>query len=363
MPSPSARSVCLSGLLGAWLSHAAVGQEPEPDPARVIGKTVERQLLLEVQTRLQSKDLATIAWGGYLAAQHRVASAVPLLREALRDLPQGEHRKYAAQALMDALIVHGSKASAEDLAPFRKGLNEGASLVLASKDPAAHREFLMKMHRATKTGRFSRWLVSGNLLAEAKDREFGRYLIAQLSYELKVNVCEKGEPVGFGVGGAFGGRFGDGRFVTPLGFPPTVTYRVVTRPKVGDVLFSRGGRNAYYRRQVHHQRKVGSGVGEYIELRGRQQRRVDWLAAMLDTSFGRLPVEHSELVTWTDAKALLAEVEKARASIASRHDRIVDRAVKAGWLKESERSDFGADVRVALRDQRKNRKPALPDVK
>ena len=95
---------------------------------------------------------------------------MPLVQDALRNLPDGAHRKFAAQSLMNALIVHEAKASADDLKAFRKGLSEGAALALAAQNPGAHREFLIGMHRATKTGRFSRWLASGNLLAKAKER-------------------------------------------------------------------------------------------------------------------------------------------------------------------------------------------------
>ncbi|MGK0299903.1 MAG: hypothetical protein ACI89X_000771 [Planctomycetota bacterium] len=350
-------------LLCVALAPAASAQKPDPDPSRVIGKAIEQQLLLEVGSRLKSTDLATIAWGGYLAAQHRVATVVPMLQKALHNLPQGEHRKETAQALMDALVVHGATVEADDLRDFQKGRNEGAALALAAKDPAAHRAFLMRMHQATARGRFSRWLASGNLLARAKDRDFARSSLGHLAYKLTVSVCEEGHGVGFGMGGRFGGKYSDGKFVTPMGFPPSVTYRVVTRPKAGDVLFAAGKRNVYYRREVHHERKVGPGSGEMIELRGRQQLRVDWLGKMSGTSFGSMPPESSTQIWWETAEHCLAEVEKFRAKIVWRHDRIVDHAIKAGWFDEDERAGLAAKVSVQLADHRGTKTPALPKIK
>lgn len=329
----------------------------------MIGKTIEQQLLLEVQSRLQSSDLATIAWGGYLSAQHRVATAVPMLQQALHDLPQGEHRSYAAQALMDALVVHGANVKADDLSDFRSGLTEGAALALAANDPVAHRAFLLRMHEATARGRFSRWLASGNLLAQAKDRDFARSAVAHLSYQLTVSVCEESNRMGGGMAGAIGGKFGDGKFVTPMGFPPAVTYRIVTRPKAGDVLFAAGKRHAYFRREIHHERAVRDGSGELMQLRGRQQLHVDWLGTMLGTAFGRLPPQFSERIYWSTAEHCLAEVEKLRAAIAQRHDHLVDRAIKAGWFTEDERAGLAAKVAVKLADRRATKKPALPRLK
>lgn len=351
----------LAIVLLAVTGRAQESGTPE-DPARAIGKAVEKQLRLEVESRLKSKELATIAWGGYLAAQHRVAGVVPALRRALRELPQGQHRRYAAQALLDALIVHGAQVPFDEFAAVAKGMNEGAAVVLSGMDPLACREFLLGLYESHQTKRLSRWLAAGNLLARIKDREFGRRLVEGLEYELDLSVTTPGHPVGFGVGGAFGGRFGDGRLTTPTGFPPTVTYTLRADPKPGDVLFAEGTQPVYYRRDVHHERKIGVGYSEFIRLRGRQQTRVDWLGAMLQQSFGKLPREQSKMVTWSDAEAFVADVAKHKAAIVSKHDRIVGKAIGSGWFAQSERQALAARVAIKCSDQRADKSVALPKV-
>lgn len=344
------------------IARAVAAQQPEPDPARVIGKTIEKQLLMEVESRLKSKDLATIAWGGYLAAQHRVADSASAVRRALRDLPRGEHRRYAVQALLDALIVHQQKVTIDDLQGLAVGMNEGAAIVLCGMDPQANRNYLLALYEKHQRKRLSRWLAAGNLLARIKDREFGRRLVDGLSYELTLNVSSPDQPVGFGVGGAFGGKFADGRLTTPLGFPPTVTYTVRVTPKSRDVMFAEGKRPVYYHREVHHERKIGIGHSELIRLRGRQQIRVDWIGAMLNWPLGKLPVEHSDFVVWTDAAAFKKKVAKARAEIVRAHDRVVDKAMEAGWFGEDERADLAAKVAIKLRDNRTDKSVKLPSV-
>lgn len=337
-------------------------QKLEPDPSRIIGQTVERQLLLEVESRLKSKDLATIAWGGYLAAQHRVALAVPMLKSALKDLPRGAHRKYTAQSLMDALVVHKAKVAGTDFADFRKGMNEGVAIALTAADPGSNREYLRSLFRDSTRGRFSRWLAAGNLLARIKDREFGRELVEQFAYDLNIIVTVEGRLGGFGMGGAFGGRFGDGWLQTPMGFPPVVTYRIVHKPKPGDVLVAEGKRPVYYRRQVHHERKVGIGSAERVRFRGRQELRVDWISVMLGKSVGELPPVETKTVYWTNNDEFVKRVAKHRREIEERHDRMLDRVIAAGWFTESERKDVAAKVVVKLHDHRPDKTVPLPKI-
>jgi len=343
-------------------ARSAATQQPEPDPARVIGKTIEKQLLLEVESRLKSKDLATIAWGGYLSAQHRVADSAPAVLRALRNLPFGEDRRYAAQALLDALIVHGQKVTIDDMQGMAVGMNEAAAIVLCGMNPLPNREYLLGLYEKNQRKRLSRWLAAGNLLARIKDREFGRRLVEELTYELSINVSSPGRPIGFGMGGAFGGKFADGRLTTPMGFPPTVTYTVRSKPKPRDVMFAEGKRPVYYRREVHHKRKIGIGHAELLGLRGRQQTRVDWISAMLGWPAGQLPTEHSEFLVWSDAAAFEEKVAKMRTAITKKHARVVDKAIKKGWFREAERKELAAKVAIKLRDNRTDKSVKLPPV-
>jgi hypothetical protein len=187
-------------------------------------------------------------------------------------------------------------------------------------------------------------------------------LLGQLAYLLVVNVTDAHSGMGFGAGGAIGARFADGRLLTPKGFPPSVTYRIVVDPKPSDVLFAEGERGVFYRRQVHHDRKVGVGESERIQLSRRQQLRVDWLGAMLDHWVAKMPPVTTVGAEWSDSATLQAEVEKQRAVLVTRHEELVDLAVKAGWFTAQERASVAAKVKVKLVDRRKDAKAALPSI-
>lgn len=353
-------TLAVCGSMPAWAQDPSENE----DPSRVIGKVVEQQLLLEIASRLKSRDPATIAWGGWLAAKHRVKSAVPFVRRALVGLPAGEHHRFAAQSLLDALQVNGAKVSRLALRGAEKGLHEACAFVLLARDVKANRTFFFEQFvEHDQQGRASRWLAAGNLLAAAKDREFARRLLLSLSYRLDVAVYCDGDDWAFGVGGAFGGRFADGRFVVPEGFPPVVTYRLESSPKAGDVLLASGRQPMFYRRTVHRGRKVPHGSGEMIRLRGRQQQRVAWLGAMIGQSYHKLPPTVSEGVVWTDAAALRKKVEAARGAIVKRHQALVDAMIAAKLCDGREHALFAAEVDVRVQDRRSEIDAPLPVIK
>jgi len=340
-------------------------QDPEPDPSRVIGEAIERQLLLEVESRLRSDELTTVAWGAHLAARHGVSSAVPALRRRLASLAEVDEkeRRFAVLALLDALQVNAARLATEELQPFCRGAMEPVAFVLASRDPDQHRDFLFgRFAEHDEKGRQTRWLASGQLLAALGDREFGRQLVRSLRYRLKVTVLDDKSTFGGGMGGAIGGRFGDGVLTVPAGYPPTAIYGLVLRPKPGDVLLTGGERPVYWRREVRAGRRVGIGTSEGLLREGRQDVRAAWLAEMLELYVLKLPRQTDETHRFEDADGYRRAVNGWRRGIAAQHERVLKAAEERGWFTDEERAALPAEVELVVDDQRGDRGVALPDV-
>ena len=364
MPSP-ARIAPLALLFPI----VAFAQQPaEVDESLVIGRTVEQQLALEVTTRLSSHDLKTVAWGAWLAARHRVGIAVPQLRERLASLADvdARQRRFAVQALLDALVQNDARLPAAEITPFATGIHEAPAFVLLARDAKAAREFLLaRFAEHDEKGRMSRWLASGNLLASIGDREFARRLARSLDYRLEIAVYDVDSEMVGGAGGRFGGRFAGGRLTLPRGYPPVAIYTLVAEPRAGDVLFAAGARPAYWRRKLHEGRKVRIGAGEPLVLRGRQQQRVRWLDRMIGVGdhVHELRPTRSEWLQWSGARQLQDEVDEHRNRITEQHARLLRSLVRKGWLADGEVGKFAARVEVVLQDLRAGKHEALPEIR
>jgi len=337
-------------------------QDGGRDPARIIGETVERQLRMEVETRLRSDRPETVAWGAWLASRHRVRSAIPALRRALAELDPAGAGKHAAQAILDALIETGAKVEARELRQFHRGMHEAAAFVLLSRDVRKNADFFrQRFVRFDRQGRYSRWLAAGNLLAKAKDREFGRYLLAGMNMQVQLRVYD-GDSIGGGAGGAVGGKHVDRGFQVPARFPPAVTYRTVRKPRVGDVLFAAGKLPIYYRREVHEGGKVPNGPGEQIVLDGRQRRRAEWIAQAAGRFVPDVPVRKVEYHAWRGVEAFEKEVAQQRKNLAWRQQQVEAAVTELGWIEASERERFRLRVDLVVHDVREDRKVALPAI-
>lgn len=333
------------------------------DPARVIGDTVERQLRMEVETRLRSDKLETVAWGAWLASEHRVTTAVPALREALAKLGPMGPAKFAAQAVLDALAQNGAKVSPELLAPFTGGMHEGVAFVLMAREPKAHQDELRRRFLALdKMGRYSRWMAAGNLLAACKDRGFGRHLLAGLRHDVVITVYD-GDSIGGAFGGAAGGKHVDRGFRMPPHYPPAVTYRLVTRPVAGDVLFAPGAKPVFYRREVHAGDKVPNGKGERLVIRGRQEVRVGWIRQAASGGVPELSREEVVWHHWQDLDAYRAEVAKQQKRLAWSRGLIEAAALELEWIEPEERQRFRLRTALSARDHRDDRATPLPPIK
>lgn len=357
--------------LAAMLTTAATAPtQHNKNPSEAIGRGVETQLLPEVTSRLRSKNLATVAWGAHIAARHRLAPAVPALLSTMSRLQKEPglnptEVRFAALALLDALVQTKAVVSFEDFGAYAKGHTLPALFVLLARDVRKNRKFLVAHYQKNdQQGRRSYWLACGNLLAASKDDELGGLILPTLTYKLYVTVRDPDDLVGAGIGRGGGGRFGEGKLNVPEGFPPTVLYQLTTRGRTGDTLIAPGVIPVFARRSEHKRRRFGIGSNEPIRRPERQKVRLQWLAELLDTYLSSLGNFAPRLtVDWQDPAHYVESVAKQKALIEKSFAKLVERCVKSRVLDEDLAEGLQAEIEFQVFDLREKSKEPLPKLK
>jgi hypothetical protein len=342
--------------------------EAQQEGQHPIALGVEATLLPEVTSRLRSRDLATVAWGGHLAASHRVVDAIPELRAALASLVEvpAEEGQFTALAVLDALVQTGASLAADELQAFVGGVTVTPALVLLVRDARGNRAALLKTYRTFDAERdWLAWLAMGHALASIADAEFAADLLAHQRAVLRVRVEEEnhrggGEPRGGG------GRIrrGCGSLVVGADYPPTVIDELVADGRSGDVLLANGANPVFLRRSVHTEREVGIGFSESTTHGARERQRLAWLTQCLAADAERLPfaVERTCSVVWHGADELMTALREHRAQARADYRRLADMCVAARLVTAVTAAALEPVIEFQLIDLRKDKREPLPEV-
>lgn len=350
-----------------FVSALAVAQQDGRPP---VVHGVEATLVLEITSRLRSDDPVTVAWGAHLAAKHRVAAAVPVLREQLAALT-GERRpphSFRAFAILDALVQTDAVLSANEITPFLDGPGRAAAFALLVRDPVGHREALRAHFRSLDDERgWLEWRATGEVLAGLRDAVLAVDLLERLEMEFEVVVRSPGDDSRRAVGARSGGRgfSGSERFEVPEGLPPTVLYTLSEFGDPGDVLLIAADKPIYLHRTVYEERRFRAARGDGSHLFGaHQKQRRAWLERMLGGDITGLPfgVKRLREVEWRDAESFAADVARLREEARTDYRRVVDLCVDRGLVTRDAVDELTPRIEWKRTDARLDRSEELPDL-
>ncbi len=276
------------------------------------------------------------------------------LRRTLTE-PEGEPRRYAMLALLDAAIRLDVRLSTEDLAACNLTTFHSQVLFLASRDPGAHTKLLESL-RENPWG--PQRTAADNLLAVGAPDRAVELLLPEARVHLHVRVSDPGgylKPERHTAGA------GCGRERVPEHFPPTAFYRLVDGPAKGAEVFADGPQPIAVDRTVHTQRKISTSSGFYsFDASQHALDLLRWISgdrAQESPLAAEIGVRHD----WTNATGYVAKVGE---EIRTRHDawrKLVD-ALVARELLPAERVPTADPIEVEVEDLRKDQRVPLPEL-
>src|SRR5262245_33521720 len=142
-----------------------------------------------ISRRLRANDPKSVAWGGYLAGEHRVREAMPHLiatLESPRLRQAGREWKGARFAVLDALILLDAQPPADLLVRYYKEHREQVLILLS--EPRAGRDDILLKSLKTESGIL--WYAIAGLLLETKASGFAAALIEDLRLRIDVSVVD-----------------------------------------------------------------------------------------------------------------------------------------------------------------------------
>lgn len=318
------------------------------------------QLVTDATARLQSQDIAQVAWGAYAVAEFRLQECVPAVRKALADRPWRDHTadRCAVLVMLDALIQTDAVLPAEELALH---LREGApAIVLMAREPTQNRAALL--------GRFTsglgscsaspEWVACGNLLATMRDPEFVQAVLRSPS-QVWLTVCDPGseqEPYD----GEMPGN-ACSRFEAPKGFPPIARYVLTVDGGHGAVVVAPGLRPVHALRSTFRSGTLHcASFGGYPDY---QEARRAWLEQMLGETNRPLvrAMDEARCVVWHGEAAFRKELAEVRRSYEATWRGLVAACVAAKRLTFDPTTEPVPALRFVGVDLRKDQTVPLPD--
>jgi hypothetical protein len=325
----------------------------------------------ELEARLRSSSIATVAWAAFQAGAFGVTETVPVLAAALQSAPEGspEERDYLAAAALDALAQMPFWPGGPDATPVPPTAVAAhfdrwplqTIVVLARIGPAADSGTLelLRSWPSRQSPRMGgdQWFALANLLIPRSPIGFASLLLRDINFELRVTVLGGAES-SLGLGGGGGMSVADGVAQKPVGFPPHAEYQW-DMARAGSLVMSSGPRTVYYRRVVSWRDQFSTAYAS----RGRPTTddRLLYLAAVAHHSgpFGPRPTTSLGL-TWKGPEAFMREVGGQQRRIASAYDGVLRELVAVGRLTKEEANSLR--LATTVEDARTIRTPRLPAV-
>lgn len=310
------------------------------------------------------KELAAVeparrAWAAWEISDAKVRELAPDVLAALRSTVtsvEGDERKFALRSILDAAIRLDVRPTVADLTSLSAiGSFDSQVLVLVSRAPAEHLPVLELLHEK------SQWIgkvAADNMIAASAPARAVELLRPGARVRILVRVKDRNHgPDEKYV--SFGSSCGSSR--VPGGFPPTVLYELVDRPRPTVEVIANGPRPIGVRREVDTKRWIAmSAENTQFDWHEHSLDLLRWIAGdRADTSAlsSHVTLEHG----WTNADAYLAAVGP---EIRSRHDawsKLVDALVTVGALP-NDRRPTEPPIDVEVEDVRSDRSIPLPEL-
>ncbi len=344
--------VTLLLLMNASVAFGQVSDAAPPTPLSTVGDAAS-----EAARLLKSQGNRERAWGAYLAGAHGIKENASLLVSLLEDpnVAAGVWEEAVVrQAALDALIRLDAEVPAEKLLPLYAASADEVVILLA-RTPKRNERALLSLFNEELPD--ARWAAVGNLLTETHAQGFAARLLSGLKVEANVYVYDWEGNRGYGGNGGGGGACG-GSFHTPQGFPPVGYYVLSTSVVRGSVVFAPGRHTAYYVRALHPDMCGGHSNGWLA----RDERRVEYLAEMLETTEEELSLEARPFreVVCTDAPQCDRVLAALRDELVGAHTQTLARLLEAELLDPAEAAELKPDITLHLNDSRDTRRFPLP---
>lgn len=309
-----------------------------------------------------SVDPRAFAWYAHGAAEEGRIAAIENLRAWLRDTAGSDDRRVflARHCTVDALVRLRASLPGEELGRLLRGDVRDAAAVLVVRHatlPAARSAF-DAMDEDDFLYATGEWIAVGNRLAREDASAAVVRLLARFTTDLRIYLDDDPGPVSYRrpVGSVPGDRI----FSLPEGFPPIPVYHVDTWRSGEAELLADGPRPAYVRRYVCRER-FGAG-GSFGEPH-RDDVRLEWLAAALETEPGELALERfpCRSLGYPSESVLLRRIAKAREEVARAFGETADRCREAGLLTAAERRWLDPRIAITIIDRRARKDLPVPD--
>jgi len=331
--------------------------EPAPPPALQRLAELDAEQVQILRGMLASDDARTVAWGAYEAARRRVDALVPVLLTLAADgVSAGGARldDHAQRSVRAALVDLDAKAPTQLLRQFlREGGGADDDAIVLAVRRGSNEDLLMAWD--TLGQEYAPWvgqLALGNRLARRGAKGFARRLLAALQVRLRVVVRDDDSRAHYRAPSA--GVPGDGRFLVPPGYPPTVLHQISDFAFYGSVVLAEGIRPIYLSRVEWREREVG--FGNVVGRPGWQEAYREFLAMLLDVrsvqDAGILPRDVTVTRRWRGAEDYVAWAAKRWDKTHRSYWALAKRLIRREVLTAAEAATLEPRVEVLVKDER-----------
>jgi len=352
-----AASVVVLAFLGPVV---AAPDEAAPPPALKDLAEVDAKQVEILRGMLASDDPRTVAWGAYETARRQVEPLVPVLLALAADRSSSGRSRlddHALRSVRAALVDLDAKAPPELL---RQLLGEGGF--------AADDAIILTVRRGTDEDLLLAWdalgqeycpsdgqIALGNTLADRHAAGFAARLLAALKVRLRIFVRDDDrerhyrEPAG--------SVPGDGRFLVPPGYPPTVLHKISDCSLDGGVVLADGIHPIYLSRIEWQEREVWFGVTSGMP--GWQEAYREFLAMLLRKDSVQaariLPRDLMATHRWRGSAGYVAWAVEQWDETHDRYWALAARLIECEVLTKAEAATLEPRIEVLVQDER--RKP------
>ncbi len=323
---------------------------------------------------LRSSDSRDIAWGAWLAGEHKPDGAAAMVVQCLEasTKPKGPKVHWLARAnLVDAAIRLRARPSHAALVAL-SGSHTAAATVLAIRDArTAHQSLLAMFDRYDGRSPWNAraWLALGNHMQARKTPGFGMRALAGLKFTRRVHVWDRYGPYPE-YRGPSGAIPGDGTIRVPKGYPPIAMYGLTLTAGTRTSVLAGGTRPVHTYRNVWTKKGIGFGT---VGQPNRVDCRLEWITGWLDEP--RVPVRPRVVapprtgvidVRLTGRQPWVREVTAIQKALYEHYWSVVRELMRRGLLREIEAVRLLPSFEFQVVDERKLKRkplPAFPELK
>ena len=323
-----------------WFPVAALLISAAGLPAQ--SRDTERKIL----DQLDSNDYAELAWGAYSAGEEGLTQLTPKI------VPLLGLRDPRLQAVaIDALIRLRADVPEQSLVELVETGQLDPVLILLSRNPERHTDFLMRLLDGPLTG--LQWVAVNNLLSAEPPPGFAAKLLREWKIKYTLTVHEKSPYASLGEGSGFGSMGVRGKTDSFPGFPPIFVDTIHQSFETGDSVLVQEPFPLYFRRGQTY-----TSDSADVNRDALRPGYVRYLArAAKDDPAVRLPSKPQ--FEWVDSDKYRSDAAGLLEAIRRPVKVIVDRLIALGLLTDSD-AGSGPKLDVRVYDARGSHAVPLP---